>query len=269
MIFESIDNFLIYSISTSKLLSKNCKKTFINYYSKFYNSFDNYDAKIYKEQTLEITNVIKKLKSPKILEVGSGCGTESLWFALLGGEVTGIDLNINRLKVAEERKKLIEKKFNKLLKVNFQNINFFDYCKFNKGNRFDIIWMEQAYHHIEPRKELLVSVKNLLKENGLLIISESNAYNPLLQLKLFIKRGFKTIIYTKNGRAQMYGNERITTRSALIFDLKKNEFEILNTKLFRIFPNNFLKPLHVFEKFISKKLFFFLFLHFNIVAKIK
>ena len=269
MLFNSIDGFLKYSILTSNLLSKNSYKTFKNYYSKYCNNFDDYDSRHYKEQSSEITELIKKLEKPKILEVGSGCGTESLWFALLGGEVTGIDLNDNRLRVAEERKKILEKKFNKFLKVNFQNINFFEFCDNHQENKFDIIWMEQAYHHIEPRELLLFKVKKLLKKDGYLIISESNAYNPFLQFKLFLKRGFQTIIYTKNGRSQMYGNERITTKSSLVNALKKNGFEIKLSKLFRIFPNNFLKRLCILEKIISKRIFFFLFLHFNIVAKLK
>ena len=130
--------------------------------------------------------------------------------------------------------------------------------------------MEQAYHHIEPRNDLLVNLKNLLSPNGLLIISESNANNPFLQIKLFLKRGFKTIIYSKNGKKQIYGNERITTKSKLISDLKKNGFEIIESSLFRIFPNIYiLKPLAFLEKFVSKKLFFFLFIHFNITARFK
>ena len=269
MIFESIDDFLKHSILTSKLLTNTSYKTFKTYYYKYFQSFDNYDLKYYREQTFEITNIIKKLQKPKILEVGSGCGTESLWFALLGGEVVGIDLNDRRLRVAEERKKLVEKEINKVLNVNFQNINFFEFCSNYKENKFDIVWMEQAYHHIEPRDELLVKIKKVLKKNGSLIISESNGYNPLLQFKLFLKRGFKTIIYTKNGRSQLYGNERITTKSSLINDLENNGFDVISSKLFRIFPNNCLKRLFILEKFLPKRIFFFLFLHFNIVAKLK
>ena len=61
MIFESIDDFLKYSILTSKLLTNTSYKTFKNYYYKYFQSFDNYDFKNYKEQTYEITNLIKKL----------------------------------------------------------------------------------------------------------------------------------------------------------------------------------------------------------------
>ena len=50
--------------------------------------------------------------------------------------------------------------------------------------------MEQAYHHIEPRK-FSSSIKNLLHKGGYIIISESNALNPLIQLWLLKKEVLK------------------------------------------------------------------------------
>jgi 2-polyprenyl-3-methyl-5-hydroxy-6-metoxy-1,4-benzoquinol methylase len=57
-----------------------------------------------------IKNVVKLLlcsamhaRRMRILDCGCGFGTESLIFALLGGKVLGVDLNVERLDIAKKR----------------------------------------------------------------------------------------------------------------------------------------------------------------------
>ena len=72
--------------------------------------------------------------------------------------------------------------------------------------------MEQAFHHVEPRARVYETIAALLKPEGRVVISEANGWNPLLQLVLFRRRGFRTVIErtTETGERFLYGNERIT-----------------------------------------------------------
>ena len=203
----------------------------------------------------------------RILEVGCGCGTESLWFAFRGAHVTGIDLASDRLRVARSRKSVAERHFNKKVDAAFEESNIFDL----KGQKFDIIFMEQAYHHIEPRASLPEKINSLLAPGGFLVISEANALNLLIQLQLFAKRGFKTVVeYTDEGGIHhVYGNERITTMSSIKKQFAPAGLSYVAHDYFRIMPN--IKRADLFlgiEKYIPKS-FAPIYTHFNIIMRKK
>ena len=41
---------------------------------------------------MELVELIRAQKAPRVLEVGCGCGTESLWAAIQGGDVKAASL---------------------------------------------------------------------------------------------------------------------------------------------------------------------------------
>ena len=271
MFFDNISRFLQYSIATKNLLSEKSLYEFEKYYSSYLKNFDNYMYRYFAEQTDEITHYISKAKNPKVLEIGSGCGTESLWFALNNSKVLGIDLRNSRLEVARERKKIIENHFNTKLDIKFMKADLFDFSSNYSEEKFDLIWMEQAYHHIEPGEKLIPALKNILKNNGLVIISEANALNPLIQTKLFLSRGFKTIKTFKDedGKENLYGDERIIRMSSLIKSFKIEGFETCSKRLYRVLPNKgYLRPFSFMEK-LSSNIFPFIFINYNIVFRFK
>jgi SAM-dependent methyltransferase len=79
---------------------------------------------------------------------------------------------------------------------------------------YDVITMKEAFHHLEPRAEMVRKIGRLLAPGGLLAVLEPNAWNVLLQWRLFRIRGFNTIV-TKtdpaSGETFTYGNERVVT----------------------------------------------------------
>ena len=226
-------------------------------------------SKHYCEQSKEITDLIKNKKNLKVLEVGCGCGTESLWFSINGAKVKGIDLRKERLQVALERKGNFEKQFGVQLDIQFIYADLFDFVENNKNEYFDIIFMEQAYHHIEPRNKLIPTLKKLIKKKGYIIISESNALNPLIQIGLFKLRGFKTVkkIIGPDGKERLYGNERVTRKSSLIRAFAKEGFVNLSGRYYRVLPNKIHLRSFTFLENLSSKLLPFIFTHYNLVFK--
>lgn len=230
--FSNIADWLNWWLS-HPVLSEATQKTFNKYYFSFKSNFSRYIQDHYQSQIAEAMACVKP--GAKVLEVGCGCGTESLWFALNGASVVGMDLETNRLAVAKERRDYINQHIQPI-DAEFVEQNIFNVAP---SGDFDMIWMEQAFHHIEPREQLPAQLSALLKPGGSIVISEANAYNPLMQLQLFKIRGFKTIVeYTDtHGTKHVYGNERISTAHRISKLFAKAGFETTCVKHFRVLPN--------------------------------
>ena len=220
----------------------------------------------YQEQTKELLDHIATFaESPKVLEIGSGTGTESLWMAVKGAKVMGVDIKDERLQLARKRQGIIEEQIGQKLDCEFINQNILDL----EQKDFDIVWVEQTFHHLEPRAQILAKLSSLVKPGGHIVISESNALNPLNQLQLFLRRGFKTIrTYTdSDGKDHIYGDERILTAKQLSSQLRESGFDITATNHYRIFPSGgFFEKFFVIEKNWPKS-WKFAFTHYNIVAR--
>jgi SAM-dependent methyltransferase len=212
------------------------QKVFDGYYAGYRRHFGRYIRHHYSDQSAEITMLIRKKHSPRLLEIGGGCGTEALWFALRGARVLAIDVNEERLAVARMRKEIIERGIGRQLDIEFRFCPLFD---LDAPNAFDLIWMEQAFHHVEPRDQIYSTVARLLAPEGHVVISEANGWNPLLQLVLFRQRGFQTIVdrTAPDGRRILYGNERITIPSAIARGFEEAGIVRKAVRYFRALPN--------------------------------
>jgi SAM-dependent methyltransferase len=263
--WDSISAFLLFWMRENPLTGAE-RQVFDRYYSSYRRRFGPYLQHHFAEQTREITAAIRAGGRPRLLEVGPGCGTESLWFALLGADVTAIDLAGDRLAVARARRDWLQRRLARVLPAEFVEGSLFD---FTSPKAFDLIWMEQTFHHLEPRARVYGKLFDLLAPDGTLVISESNAWNPLMQLQLFMRRGFKTrtSFVDVQGRRIEYGNERITTPWALCRGLEAAGFAIRSVRPFRMLPNVVDPPERwlAMEDAILRR-FPFLSTHFNIVA---
>lgn len=250
----------------NNLLEKNEQIIFDTYYHGYVKSFKKRMQYYYDKQLESTIEILSKINNPDVLEVGCGLGSESLYMSLKGANVLGIDIKDERINVALKRKKVIEESLNKKLNCNFKNISVLD---LNINKKYDVIWIEQAYHHLEPREIISERISKLLKPNGYIIISESNAYNMLIQLVLFYRRGFNTIKYYEDnkGKKHIYGDERILTAKSLSSTLLKYNIEEFDIEYFRIFPNKDLfNNLFNIENKISKYIIPF-FTHYNYIGK--
>ena len=233
--FETIDEFLAFWIdgTGNSLLSAAQRATITNYYGNYQGRFTPYLRRHYRSQIAEAEHLIEQMRSPKVLEVGCGLGTESLWFGLRGARVVGIDINTERLRVANARRDWVKSELDPLLDVEFHETSILDVT-----GTFDLVWMEQAFHHLEPRDEVMRKLAALLRPGGYFVASEANAFNPLLQLKLFLERGFRTIgeQIDANGRVHRYGNERILSPVALRRACRRVHIRPMEHRYFRCLP---------------------------------
>lgn len=242
------------------LLEGENKKTFDGYYHSFLRNFDQRMAYLYDDQLSHITQLAK---NRQILEIGSGCGTESLWLAMNGASVHGVDIAPHKVQTSLARKSILERCFNKNLACTFENLSFFEM----KKEQYDLIWMEQAFHHIEPREEFFKEIPHFLKPGGYLVFSESNAWNPLIQAGLFKMRGFKMVTKAKiNNKNVLIGNERIIFPFILKRKLQSSGFDVTEIYYFRMFPNkSFFNKFLFLEKKMPKILKPF-FSHYTLIA---
>jgi len=220
----------------------------------------------YDKQLEDALSIISEINNPRVLEIGCGLGSESLFMSMKGASVLGIDINSERLNTATARKKIIEKALGKKLGCEFKNLSVLD---LNEEQKYDLIWMEQAFHHLEPREEVVKKISQLLKPEGTVIISEANAWNPLIQIQLLMRRGFKTIKYytDSDGKKYVYGNERIVMPIVLSKKFKKYNVENIDVKYFRLFPNKkFFDKLFKLEKHMPGIVTCF-FTHYNYIGK--
>lgn len=190
---------------------------------------------LYSRQTDELMTVVGARPGCRMIEVGSGCGSESLWAAMHGARVLGIDIREDRVAVARARQAVVERAIGAALDCRFEVQTLLDV----EPAQFDVVWMEQAVHHLEPRAQALDRVVELLAPGGHLVVSEANAANPLLQLQLFLRRGWKTVgtLVDAAGRRHPYGNERVLRGSTLARELDRRGVRRQSLRYFRAFPN--------------------------------
>jgi len=263
--WDSISAFLRYWLEENPLGGPE-RQVFETYYSTYRRRFSPYIQHCYAEQTQEIAAAIRSAASPALLEVGTGCGTEALWFSLLGADVTGIDLAADRLGVARARKEWLQAAIGTSLRVDFQRSSVFDFAP---GRTFDLIWMEQTFHHLEPRDRVYSRLFELLRPGGTLFISETNGWNLLVQAQLFLRRGWRTrtSFIDERGIRVEYGNERITTPSALRKGLARAGFDVRATRSFRMLPDSDPPPAWLSVERSILKVFPALSTHYNVVAR--
>jgi len=231
--WDDISDWLAWWFAEPKLFPAQ-QEIFDKYYSSYKKRFTRYLRRHYTRQTAAAMPLIGKGK--RVLEIGCGCGTESLWFAMHGASVVGVDLNEQRLSVARARARYLEERFGVQVDAQFVSASFFE---LDFAESFDLIWMEQAFHHVEPRAQVPAKLDQLLRAGGHVVISEANGWNPALQLSLLRQRGLATVknYIDENGKTHLYGVERTTTARKILRQFSDAGFRIIAEEHFRLLPN--------------------------------
>jgi 2-polyprenyl-3-methyl-5-hydroxy-6-metoxy-1,4-benzoquinol methylase len=161
-----------------------------------------------------------------LLDAGSGMGTESFLFSLLGAQVTGIDLRKERVEVANKRKCRFEEKLGVPLDVSFKAESVFS---LDRKPAFDRIWVSEAISHIDPAEEFLGLAYDIVRPDGLIVITDSNGFFPLNQIRLLRERGLKIHTRMKVGDSEEtvpYAVERVFSPGRICGLLRSCGFEI-------------------------------------------
>ena len=117
------------------------------------------DTEILVEQCIQL---MRELEEPNILDIGSGSGAISIAIAneLKSSSVTGLDINEDAIKLANENKIL-----NKVENVNFMKSDLFE--KLDEDFKYDLIVSNPPYITKEEYETLMPEVKNFEPKNAL------------------------------------------------------------------------------------------------------
>lgn len=140
----------------------------------------------------EIVEIYKIEKDIKVLDVGCGTGYSVNYLCEKGFDATGIDFSEEIINLGKERYKGISIKVMDANKLDFPE------------NYFDLILFECSLSVMQDPEKILESCKKLLKENGLILLSDffikqTNLDEDIYTLnywnKVFSDLNFKTIIF--------------------------------------------------------------------------
>lgn len=208
----SISEFLQFWL-TEEVLPGPEQKILDGYYRHYKKRFGPYIRGLFDNLSRTVHDEIDRRGGKvRLLDIGCGCGSEALFAALRHEdvEVVALDLNQKYLAAAQERKLYMERTSGRHLRCEFLPQTVFE---LDPGDGFDIVWMAQTFHHVEPREEFVPLVARLLRPGGLLVIVEDNAWHPLLQASVIRQRGFQPMrtFKTPDGREYPFAHERILT----------------------------------------------------------
>jgi SAM-dependent methyltransferase len=153
-----------------------------------------------------------KIEGKNILEVGCGVNYIVPYWLCSNNNVAAFD-------VSQEAVFLLKKVVD-VLELPKENLDLFvcDVERLNIDMRFDIISINNVLHHIENIKEVLLTLKSLLKDDGKILIVEPNYYYPfrwIVETDIFGKFNIIKLFFENNYLIEK--NEK-----AIIFkDLKK------------------------------------------------
>jgi len=125
-----------------------------------------------------------------VLDVGCGAGTDAIYLASIGCDVTAIDISHEAIRIARERAEKAK------VKVNFVADNIMEFDFHNKS--FDFINDRGVFHHMNPqdREKFAMRINDLLRSNGFYYLrcwsdkEEENTRGPYRISKDEIKNTF-------------------------------------------------------------------------------
>ncbi|MCJ7523930.1 MAG: methyltransferase domain-containing protein [Candidatus Aminicenantes bacterium] len=192
--------------------------------------FNHLAISAYATRLSPLLTEIRKRKSPKLLDSGSGCGSESILAALLGANVIGIDLVPFRTEYAASRIPFFQNIYHNGLSLQFLTANVISHLQHSPG--YDIIWVNEAISHIHPAETFFSAAYQGLHPGGLLIIADANALNPVARRRAahirggqdwYVHRQFKLLDDSSHDEV---AEERLFTSRNLQFLLRQAGFKI-------------------------------------------
>lgn len=240
---------------------------FDGYYIRFRRAFGPRLRHWYDRQLAELREALAERPGARVLEIGMGTGTESLWMALQGADVTGVEPHMPYVRVARARKDVLERALGRPLPLTILARSVLD---LPPDEAFDIVWMEQTFHHLEPRERMVERIAALLKPGGILVIAEANGLNPMLQLQLLRQRGFRTLgtIPGPDGTPIPYGFERVLSARRLVRHFREAGLADVRASHFRLLPAHpMFDRLFALETRLSPHAPHFAHTHYNLTAR--
>jgi len=131
-----------------------------------------------------IKDKLGDISGKTLLDVGCGLGEASVFFALLGADVTASDLSPGMLKASND----LAEKNNVIIKNHLASA---DDLNLDENTKYDIIYAGNLLHHVEI-DETLSRFKNHLSDDGVLVTWDPLAYNPIINIYRMIATNVRT-----------------------------------------------------------------------------
>lgn len=188
-----------------------------------------------------ILNHIVKGPYTTILDAACGMGTQGILYGMLGFKVTGIDLNRQDIGIAKTRSRFYSDKLGQSIDVIYEVANAVNYAESTKLS-YDVIVIQEALCHIHPAEVFLDNVGNILSEGGLLIISETNALNPIIRWKMFRDVGtfgykVRRVRDIITGEMERYASKRVFSVLSMRRMLRARGYEVVDARGSGFFPS--------------------------------
>jgi SAM-dependent methyltransferase len=171
------------------------------------------------------------LRGKKLLDVGAGLGESSVYFALLGADVTALDLSPRMVECATQ-----------LARAHGVSIRGVVQC----GERldvpeehFDLVYIANTIHHVTGKDLLFRQIHKALKPGGRFFSYDPLGYNPVIE----VYRRMATKVRTEDEAPLVFDDIEIARK--YFPNVQHREFWILTLSLFlkyylidRVHPNS-------------------------------
>jgi len=121
-----------------------------------------------------ILQLMGDLTGKKILDVGSGLGESSVYFALKGAQVTSMDISPQMI----ECTKGLAKKYAVSVQTFVGSADSLDLA----SDQFDFVYVANLAHHVQEKASLFIGLNRVLKPNGTIFFWDPLKYNPVIEI---------------------------------------------------------------------------------------
>lgn len=175
----------------------------------------------------------KKWKNKKVLEIGSGIGTDSINFARNGAKLTCVELSDKSLELCKKRFEVFD------LNANFYNCNAEKLSSEVPVEKYDLIYSFGVIHHTPTPNNVLEEIKKYSDKNTEIRIMMYSKYS-WKTFQFYLKYGYK-FNFNLEKTIQYYAEAQLGCPIAYVYskkDIKKllKDFEILEIRKDHIFP---------------------------------
>jgi len=177
-----------------------------------------------------ILRMMGPLKDKRVLDIGSGLGESTVYFALQGAHVTTVDISpemvASTLRLAEKHGVEVEGVVSSAEQLNVP------------AGSYDLAYIANSIHHVDDRARLFEQIRSALKPGGRFFSIDPIEYNPAVQ----VYRRMATEVRTPDERPLRIADLRLVRR--YFVNVGCRHFWILSLSLFfkyylidRIHPN--------------------------------
>lgn len=145
--------------------------------------FDEVEArKYFVEPHIPLFAEFQKWRGKKVLEIGSGIGTDTINFARAGAEVTAVEISEKTLDLAKQRAKV----YGLQDKIKFYLGNAEELSKFVYVEPYDLIYSFGVIHHTPHPEKIMEEIKKYTKPGTIIKIMVYHKYSWKVFWILFV-----------------------------------------------------------------------------------